>query len=151
MEPSPRGKSMKPSCGRSHASHQRDRRRSLRQSGCPGVVVQGPFRVYVVRETPYCRRRGAITSCDREEGDDRQVTGSRSRVFPSRAIWTGRLMDSVRIQAGVMPPSFLFLGSQVGFLGGFIQDVGHGVVSAIAVSHARANSCGVTKLDKWDC
>ena len=55
-------------------------------------------------------------------------------------------MDSVCIQAELEQASFLFPGSQVGLLGGFIKDVDHMFVSAIAVSRARANRCVIAKL-----
>ena len=113
-----------------------------------------PFVDCVVRDTLCCRRCGASTSCDWEEGDNRKVTGSGECVFPvvnrDDRDWP---VDSVRIQAGLMHPSFLF-SRTVGRLGGrlFIKDVGDGLVSAIAVSRAVANSCqGSDRTGATDC
>ena len=56
-------------------------------------------------------------------------------------------MDSVCVLERLIRVRFLVLGSYVSFLDD-ISDVGHDVVSAIAVSRTRTNRCVVKKLVK---
>ena len=67
-----------------------------------------------------------------------------------RSSVAGPLRESVSVRAGLEKAGFLFLGAKAFFLGGFVENLGNGIVPPVAIPSTGTNGGMITEaVEDW--